>query len=84
LIGLVEIRLGLRRVRNSHYGSDIGDRRWAFVNSLHIVAIVSLTGTPKMLIVVAIVMRPGAIPAIGMPMGVAIRPVRICLGAQGA
>jgi hypothetical protein len=88
LLGLRIIRLGLRRIRNSHYGSngsDIGNRRWPAVHSLHIVVIVrSLTGAPKMLIVVARVMRAGAIPAIGMPMGVVIRPVRLSLGAQGA
>jgi hypothetical protein len=88
LYGLGDIGLGLR-VRDSHYrshGSDIGNRRRSCVNSpLHIVVIVwSPIGALKMLIVAVKVMRPGAIPAIGMPTGVVIRPIWICLGAQGA
>ena len=78
MVGLGVIGLGLR-VRNSHYGSngsDIGNRRWSSINSIYIVVIVwSPTGAPKMLIVVAKVMRPGAIPAISMPTGVVIGPV---------
>jgi hypothetical protein len=83
---LVVIRLGLR-VRDSHYGSngsDIGNRRRSCVNSLHIAGIVwSPIGAPMPIVAVK-VMRSGAIPAIGMPTGVVIRPVWICLGAQGA
>jgi hypothetical protein len=84
LHGLREIGLGLR-VRDSHYrsnGSDIGDRRWSWVNSLHIMR--SPAEGPKMGIVAVKVMRPGSIPAIGMPVGVVIGAVWICLGAQGA
>jgi hypothetical protein len=83
---LIEIRLGLR-VRNSHYGSngsDIGDCRWSSVNSIYIVGIAwAPTGVPKLLMVAAKVMRPWAIPAIGMPMGVMIWSIGICLSAQG-
>jgi hypothetical protein len=44
---------------------------------------VAPSGVSEMLIVVAKVMRPGAIPAIGMPGGVVIWSIWICLGAQG-
>jgi hypothetical protein len=88
LLGLRVIRLGWRGVRNAHYrshGSDIGYRRRCLVNSLHIVTIVwSPAGAPKMLIVAVKVTRPGAIPAIGMPTGMVIGPVWLCLGPQGA
>lgn len=88
MLGLRVIRLGLRRVRNSYYrsnGSDVRDRRGSLINSLHIVVIAwSPAGAPKMLIVAVKVTRPGAIPAMGMPAGVMIGPVWLCLGAQGA
>jgi hypothetical protein len=86
LIRLGVIGLGLR-VRNCHYrsnGSYIGNRRRSCVNSLHIAGIVwSPIGAPIPIVAVK-VMRPGAIPAIGMPTGVVIGLVWIRLGAQGA
>jgi hypothetical protein len=84
LLGLRVIRLRWRRVRNSHYrsnGSDIGDRRRSLVNSLRIAAIVWSPAGPPMSIVAVKMMGPGAIPAIGVPMGVVIS-IWICLGAQ--
>ena len=77
--------MGLR-VRNSNYGSngsDIGNRRWSSV--MHIVTGMVWThaGAPEMLIVAVKVMRPWAMPPIGIPMGAVIWSIWICLGAQG-
>ena len=81
--------MGLR-VRNSNDGSngcDIGDRRWSCV--VHIVTgiVWTHTGAPEILMVAVKVMRPWAMPAIGISMGaVIIRALKrwVGLGGQGA
>ena len=81
-----DIGLGWR-IGNSHDrsdGSDIGHRRGPPVNPFDIDTVRASTGVPVMLAMAAIVMGPGAVPAISMPMGAVIRPIRVCLGAQRA
>ena len=76
--------MGLR-VRNSNdrsNGCEIGNPRWSSINSSYIMGIVwPLTVGPEMLLIVIVkAMRPWAIPAIGISLGVVIWPG---LGAQG-
>ncbi len=92
--GLGVIRLGLRASLIPNDGSNgrhIGHRRWGGVNLLYIGTgmVRTPTGVPEILPVTVKVTMPGAIPAIGMAMGVVIiraviRLIWVGLGAQGA
>jgi len=80
--------LGLRVRLNSNDGSngtDIGNRWWSCVNSMHMRAAII---APKILVVTVKVMMPWTMPPIGISMGMVIIRVRLKgwlgLGAQGA
>jgi hypothetical protein len=77
--------LRIRNPNHRRHGCDIGNRRWSSINSMHIMGIVwPPIGVPIIPVVTVKPVRPGAIPAIGMPMGVVIGSIWIGLGAQGA
>ena len=83
--------MGLRARLNPNDGSngrDIGNRWWSCVNLIHIGT--GMARAPVIIPVTVKGMMPGAIPAIGVSMGVVIIRVRLKrliwfgLGAQGA
>lgn len=85
--------LGLRVRLNSKDGSNgrhIGNRRWSCVVHIGTAIVWTPPVVPAILLVTVKVMRPGALPPIGISMGVVIirvtlkRWIWVGLGAQGA
>ncbi len=67
--GEIELDWRIRLLNNGHNGRDIGNRRWSYVNLIHIVT--GMVGTPvrapKILVVTAVGMMFWTMPAIGFP-----------------